>query len=157
MDDADADADANADADVDVDADVVDDAVADDADVDVVDDAVADDADVDDDDNTAADDDDDDEASKLKGKHSFKSAIKFWGMDGGDRFFTTWNLMLPFVVDVREGVPIVISLYRFVVPILNLLLKTRPSILVAIASHFFTFKVVPYLPFLYKPISSNNS
>ena len=114
-------------------------------------DAVADvDADVD-----ADDADVDDDEDKTKGFITCKTISS--GIDVGDTFFLTWTLMLSFVVSVRGGFPIVISLYRFAVPILNLLLKTRPSILVAIASHFLTSKVVPYLPFLYKPISSNNS
>ena len=119
--------------------------VVDDADADAVADA---DTDADADANDADVDDDEDIA---KGFITCKTIS--WGIDVGDKFFLTWNLMLSFVVSVRGGFPIVISLYRFVFPILNPLLNTRPSILVAIVSHFLSSKAVPYLFFLYKPIS----
>ena len=69
----------------------MDDAVADDA---VADDAVADDADVDDDDDNVDADVDDDE-DRTKGFIPCKtiSSTISLGIDAGDRFFLTWNLM----------------------------------------------------------------
>ena len=118
-----ADADANAVAVAVADDDAVADADEDDDDNDDDDDdADADDVADEDDDDIAADDDnadaDDDDGDKSKGSITCKTISS--GIDVGDRFFLTWNLMcsLLFVVDSRGGVPIVNNLYRFK-PIVN--------------------------------------